>query len=61
MDFRLQTDHVMCVSGPSQSGKTEFVLKLLEQKHEMFCNPMERKIYGVMGYMMQHHILHNVK
>ena len=49
MDFRLQSDRVMCVSGPSQSGKTEFVLKLLEQKDEMFRNPMEKILwcYGI--------------
>lgn len=36
MDFRLRTDRVMTVSGPSQSGKTEFVLKLLTQRDELF-------------------------
>ena len=49
MDFRLRTDRVMCVSGPSQSGKTEFVLRLLSLKEEMFRNPIKSILwcYGI--------------
>ena len=39
MDFRLHCDRTMCVVGPSQSGKTSFVLKLLDRRDEIFnCN-----------------------
>jgi hypothetical protein len=39
----------MCVCGPSQSGKTEFVLQLLNQKDEVFRNPIENILwcYGI--------------
>ena len=49
MDFRLFTDRVCCVSGPSQSGKTQFVLKLLDQRHELFRKPLEKILwcYGI--------------
>ena len=40
MNFQLRSDRVMCVAGPSQSGKTEFVLRLLESKEELFRNPL---------------------
>lgn len=49
MDFRLRSDRVMCISGPSQSGKTEFVLKLLNQRHELFSNSLDKILwcYGI--------------
>lgn len=49
MDFRLRSDRVMCISGPSQSGKTEFVLKLLDQRYEMFDKAMDKILwcYGI--------------
>ena len=60
MDFRLRTDRVMCVSGPSQSGKTEFVLKLLALKDEIFQNPLNKVLwcYGIHDGNLQH-ILHS--
>ena len=55
MDFRLKSDRVMCVSGPSQSGKTQFVLKLLEQKEELFENPLNKILwcYGIHDVNLQ--------
>ena len=29
IDFRLRSDRTMCISGPSQSGKTTFLKRLL--------------------------------
>ena len=60
MDFRLQTDRVMCVSGPSQSGKTQFVLKLLALKDEIFQNPLNKILwcYGIHDGNLQQ-ILHS--
>ena len=40
MDFRLFCNRTMCVAGPSHSGKTTFVMQLLDKRHEMFdCIP----------------------
>ena len=40
MDFRLHCDRTMCVVGPSHSGKTTFVLNLLEHRGVIFdCRP----------------------
>ena len=49
MDFRLLNDRVMTVAGPSQSGKTEFVLKLLDRRGELFHNKMDKILwcYGI--------------
>lgn len=49
MDLRLYNDRAMCVSGPSQSGKTHFVLHLLERRHELFRNPIDSVLwcYGI--------------
>ena len=49
MDFRLRSDRVMCVSGPSQAGKSEFVLRLLDQRHELFREPTDKILwcYGI--------------
>ena len=49
MDFRFYNDRAMCVTGPSQSGKTQFVLKLLEMRNEVFRKPVENVLwcYGI--------------
>lgn len=49
MDLRLFCDRTMCVSGPSQSGKTSFVLNLLDHKDELFRCKINRVIwcYGI--------------
>ena len=40
MDFRLFCNRTMCVAGPSHSGKTTFVIQLLDHRHEVFdCKP----------------------
>ena len=58
MDFRLRTDRVCCVSGPSQSGKTEFVLKLLDQRHELFRKPLNKILwcYGIHNVKLNSHL-----
>ena len=49
MDFRLYCDRTMCVAGPSHSGKTTFVLDLLEHRNEIFNCQMNNVIwcYGI--------------
>lgn len=49
MDLRLFTDRAMCVAGPSQSGKTHFVMNLLDKRDELFRNPIEEIMwcYGI--------------
>ena len=40
MDFRLHCNRTMCMVGPSHSGKTTFVLDLLDHRNEIFdCIP----------------------
>lgn len=58
MDLRLRTDRVCCVSGPSQSGKTQFVLKLLNQKRELFRKPIEKILwcYGIRDVHLLDHL-----
>ena len=49
-DFRIYPDRAMCVVGPSQSGKTTFVLNLLDEYLEIFHDPRPSRIlwfYGV--------------
>lgn len=49
MDFRLFCDRTMCIAGPSQSGKTSFVLNLLDRRDELFRCKTNRVIwcYGI--------------
>ena len=56
MDFRLRSDRTMCISGPSQSGKTTFLKRLLAQRDELFHTPFRRVIWC---YGIYQHELHN--
>lgn len=49
MDFRLKHDRVMCISGPSQCGKTEFVLNLLDRRYSIFEKSLDKVLwcYGI--------------
>ena len=49
MDFRLHCNRTMCVVGPSHSGKTTFVLELLENRQEVFDCQTNRVLwcYGI--------------
>ena len=49
MDFRLHCNRTMCVVGPSHSGKTTFVLELLENRQHIFDCQTNRVIwcYGI--------------
>ena len=49
-DFRLFTDRTMCVAGPSQAGKSSFVVSLLEHSADMFRKPIKRVrwYYGIL-------------
>ena len=55
MDFRLFCNRTMCVVGPSHSGKTTFVLKLLEHRQEIFNCQTKRVIWA---YGIYQHDLH---
>lgn len=49
-DLRLFSDRTMCIVGPSQCGKTTFVLGFLDMCHEIFHNPIPTRIvwhYGI--------------
>ena len=56
MDFRLRNDRTMCISGPSQSGKTTFLRKLLTHRNEVFLHPFNRIIWC---YGIYQHDFHN--
>ena len=45
MDFRFHHDRVMYVTGPSQSGKSLFVLALLDQRHELFRKALTKVLW----------------
>ena len=49
MDLRLHCDRTLVVTGPSHSGKTSFVLKLLDHRDEIFKCSINRVIwcYGI--------------
>ena len=49
MDFRLQCNKILVVAGPSHAGKTVFTLKLLDKRHELFKDRINRVIwcYGI--------------
>lgn len=49
MDLRLYCNRTMCVVGPSHSGKTTFVLDLLDHRHEIFSSTTNRVVwcYGI--------------
>lgn len=67
MDFRLFNDRTMCVAGPSQSGKTTFLKKLLAHHNELFKIPFQRVIWCYGNYQhnfhnelrTQGHVLHH--
>ena len=54
-DLRLFSDRTMCVVGPSHSGKTSFVLKLLDHRYEIFRTPLRRVIWCYGHYQHQMH------
>lgn len=58
MDLRFKSDRVMCVSGPSQSGKTQFVLRLLNQRRELFQKPLHTVLWcsGIADVNLQREI-----
>ena len=40
MDLRIHCNRTMCMAGPSHSGKTTFVMELLDRRNEVFdCTP----------------------
>ena len=59
MDFRLHCNRTMCIVGPSHSGKTSFVLKLLENRYDIFNCAPNRVIwcYGI----YQHELNNNLQ
>ena len=59
MDFRLFGDRSMIVAGPSQSGKTTFLLKMLNEKDELFRSPIKRVVWAYGQY--QHHFHHMLR
>lgn len=48
VDFRLENDSSMIISGPSKSGKTMFVLEMLKRKDRLFRHPI-RNVYWFHG------------
>lgn len=46
--FQIKTNFTLCVSGPSQSGKTSFVVKLLNHSKQLFDKDFS-KIYWILG------------
>ena len=55
MDLRLFNDRTMIVAGPSQSGKTTFLLKLIDLKHEIFRKPIQRVVWAYGQFQSHFH------
>ena len=55
MDFRLHADRTMCVVGPSHSGKTSFVLTLLDHQRDIFRTPVQRIVWCYGHYQHETH------
>lgn len=55
MDLRLFNDRTMCIAGPSQSGKTTFLKKLLSHRNELFIKPFQRVIWCYGNYQHNFH------
>ena len=55
MNLYLKSDRVLCCSGPSQSGKTHFILQLLERREELFNQPIKKVLwcYGILNSQLQ--------
>ena len=59
MDLRLHCNRTLCVAGPSHSGKTTFVLNLLDRKKEFFdCIP--RRVIWCYG-IYQHELVNQLQ
>lgn len=43
--LKLKCPFGMCVSGPSQSGKSEFLFNLVKYRNDLFTTHFERIIY----------------
>ena len=61
MNFQLKSDRVMCISGPSQSGKTEFVIKLLNHRYELFDKALDKILwcYGILDVNLHSRLQNN--
>lgn len=57
MDFRLFNDRTMIVAGPSHSGKTTFLSKMIELKNEFFKKPIRRVLWAYGQYQPHFHSL----
>ena len=45
--LRFMIPFSMSVSGPSQSGKTEFILNLVENRHQLFSSEFSRIVFCI--------------
>ena len=68
-DIQLRPAATMCVSGPSRSGKTTFIKKLLFNLNQMYrpqgipnkilyCYTAEQPMYGEMRHVLPYIIFH---
>jgi len=44
-DLKFRTPFAMSITGPSQSGKSEFIVKLLQNRKDLFTSDFERVMY----------------
>ena len=49
LDLRVKCDRTMCIAGPSQSGKTQLALRIIDNRASFFECPIKRVVwcYGI--------------
>ena len=53
-DFKFQVPSSICVTGPSQSGKSEWIVRLIQNRHQLFATDFQEIIYCIPENLYHH-------